>query len=109
MTFGSSTKSQVLFAAMEFTSDSIAKGHLTESMNSDASSYDVGSPASIKKIPGEYPSGGCDSLSDLVALGVALGVGVGVRWSKVESFGCAESVDLMREFSVTHETDLVKG
>ena len=33
--------------------------------------------------------------------------GVGVRWSKADSVSYAESVDSVREFSVTHETDLV--
>ena len=33
--------------------------------------------------------------------------GVSVRWSKTETFSCAESVDLVRECSVTRETDLV--
>ena len=35
----------------------------------------------------------------------ALGVDVG--WSEAEPFGCAESVDSVREISVTRETDLV--
>ena len=33
--------------------------------------------------------------------------GVDVGWSEAEPFGCAESVDLVREMSVTHQTDLV--
>ena len=33
--------------------------------------------------------------------------GVGVECSKAEPFSCAESVDSVRELSVTHETDLV--
>ena len=33
--------------------------------------------------------------------------GVDVRWSGAESFGCAESEDLVLEISVTRETDLV--
>ena len=33
--------------------------------------------------------------------------GVDVGWSKAEPFGCAESVDSVREVSVTRETDLV--
>ena len=33
--------------------------------------------------------------------------GVGVGWSKAETFGCAELVDSVREESVTRETDLV--
>ena len=54
--------------------------------------------ASVKKIPGEYLSGG---MTGLVAPGVDVG------WSGTEPFGCAESVDSVREVSVTHETDLV--
>ena len=34
-------------------------------------------------------------------------LGLGVEWSKVEPFGCAESVDSVRECLVTRETDLV--
>ena len=30
-----------------------------------------------------------------------------VGWSEAEPFGCAESVDSVRELSVTRETDLV--
>ena len=85
---------------MEFISDSIARCHVAESTDADASSYDVGSPASVKKIPREYLSRGCDSLSDLrgmIGL-VATGVGVSVRWSKADSFGYAKSVDSVREF-----------
>ena len=70
-----------------------------------ASSYDVGSPTSVKKIPGEYLSGGCDNLSDLRGMTGLVAPGVG--WSKAEPFDNAESVDLVQEFSVTHETDLV--
>ena len=33
--------------------------------------------------------------------------GVGVGWSKAEPLGCAETVDSVREVSVTRETDLV--
>ena len=36
---------------------------------------------------------------------VALGVSVG--WTKAKSFGCAELVDSVRDFSVTSETDVV--
>ena len=92
---------------MEFISDSITICHVTESMDVDASSYDVGSPMSVKKISGEYLSGGCDSLSDLRGMTGLVAPGVGVRWSRAESFGCAESVDSVRECSVTRETDLV--
>ena len=44
-----------------------------------ASSYDVGSSTSMKKIPGEYLAGGCVSLSDLHGMTalVTLGIGVG--------------------------------
>ena len=56
---------QVLLARMECISDSIARCQVAESAAADASSKDVGSPASVKKIPGEYLSVGCDSLSDL--------------------------------------------
>ena len=92
---------------MEFISDSISRCHVAESADVDASSYDVGSLASEKKIPREYLSGGCDCLSDLRGMTGLVAPGVGVRWSKVESFGCAESVVLVRECSVTSETDLV--
>ena len=50
---------------MECISDSIARCHVVESADADASSYDVGSPASVKKIPGEYLFGGCDNHLDL--------------------------------------------
>ena len=49
---------------------------MIESVDDDASSYDVGSPEFVKKIRGEYLFRGYDSLSDLrgrtglVALGV---------------------------------------
>ena len=33
--------------------------------------------------------------------------GVDVGWSEAEPFGCAESVDSVREMLVTRETDLV--
>ena len=33
--------------------------------------------------------------------------GIDVGWSEVEQFGYAESVDSVREVSVTRETDLV--
>ena len=33
--------------------------------------------------------------------------GVDVGWSEAEPFSCAESVDSVREVSVTRETDLV--
>ena len=62
---------------------------------------------SIKKILGEYLSGGCDSLSDRRGIIGLVVPGVSVRWSKAGSFGCAESVDLVRECSVTRETDVV--
>ena len=39
---------------MELIVDSIAKCQVAELAHADASSYDVGSPASVKKIPGEY-------------------------------------------------------
>ena len=92
---------------MEFISDSIARCHVAESTDVDASSYDVGSLALVKKIPGKYLFGGCDSLSDLRGMSRLAAPGVGVRWTKAESFGCAESVELVLEFSVTRETDLV--
>ena len=59
---------------------------------------DVGSPASVRNILGEYLSGGCDSLSDLRGMTGLVASGVGVRWSEVESFGFAESVDSVRVF-----------
>ena len=61
---------------MEFISDSIARCHVAESADADASSYDLGSFVSVKKIPGEYLSGGCDCLLNLQGITglVALGV-----------------------------------
>ena len=50
---------------MEFISDSIARCNVAEVADADASLYDVGSPTFMKKTPGEYLCGGCDSLSDL--------------------------------------------
>ena len=61
----------------------------------------------VKKIPGEYLSGGCFSLSNLRGMTGLVTPGVGVGWSKAEPFRCAESVDSMREMSVTRGTDLV--
>ena len=86
---------------MEFISDSIARSHVAESADADDSSYDVGSLASVKKIPGEYLSGGCDSLSNLRGMTGQVIPGVDVGWSEVEPFGCAKSVDLVRECSGT--------
>ena len=80
---------------------------MAKSVDADASSYDVGSSTSVKKILGEYLSRGCDSRSDLRGMTGLVALGVGVGWSKAESFGCAESVDSVRECSVTRETDLV--
>ena len=92
---------------MEFISDSIAKCHVAESANVDASSYDVGSPVSLKKIPGEYLFGGCDSLLNLRGMTGLVATRVGVGWLEVEPFGCAESVDSVQEVLFTRETDLV--
>ena len=61
----------------------------------------------MKKIPGEYLSGGCNSLSDLQGITRLVTPGVEVGWSEAEPFGCAESVDSVQEMSVTRETDLV--
>ena len=33
--------------------------------------------------------------------------GVDVRWYEAEPFSCAESVDSVREMSITRETDLI--
>ena len=62
---------------------------------------------SVKKVPGEYLSGGCDSLSDLRGMTGQVAPGVGVGWSEAEPFGCAESVDLVREMLITRDTDIV--
>ena len=78
---------------MEFISYSIARCHVAKSVDANASSYDVCSLALVKKIPGEYPSGRCDCLSDLRGIAGLVASGVGVGWSKAESFDCAESVD----------------
>ena len=59
----------------------------------------------MKKIPGEYLSGDCDSLSDLRGMTGLVAPGVDVGWSEAEPFG--DSVDSVREVLVTHETDLV--
>ena len=61
----------------------------------------------MKKIPGEYLSGGCDSLRDLRGMIGLVAPGVDVGWSEAEPFGCAESEDSVREVSVTREIDLV--
>ena len=55
----------------------------------------------MKKIPGEYLSGGCDSLSDLRGIIGLVAPGVDVGWSEAELFGCAESVDSVLEKSIT--------
>ena len=68
---------------------------------------DVGSPASVRNILGEYLSGGCDSLSDLRGMTGLVAPGVDVEWSEAKPFGCAESEDSVLEMSVTRETDLV--
>ena len=106
--FGNSTKSQVLFAQMECISDSIAICHVAESADADASSYDVDSPTSVKKIPSEYLSGGCDSLLDLRGMTGLVASGVDVGWSEAKPFGCVESVNSVQEVSVTRETNLVR-
>ena len=62
---------------------------------------------SVKKIPGMYLLGGCDSLSDLRGITGLVAPGVDVGWSEAEPFGCAESEDSVLEMSVTRETDLV--
>ena len=61
----------------------------------------------MKNIPGEYLSGGCDSLSDLRGMTGLVALGVDVGWSETTPFGCAELEDSVREMSVTRETDLV--
>ena len=61
----------------------------------------------MKKILGEYLSGGCDSLSDLRGMTGLVPPGVDVGWSEAEPFNCSESVDSVREMSVTREIDLV--
>ena len=80
---------------------------MAESADADASSYDVGSPESVKKIPGEYLFGGCDNLSDLRGMTGLVTSGLYVGWSKADSFGCAESPDSVPEVSATCEADLV--
>ena len=80
---------------------------MAESAAADTSSYDVGSPTSVKKIPGEYLSGGCDSFSDLRGITGLVMPGVVVGWSEAKPFGYAELEDSVLEMSVTRETDLV--
>ena len=92
---------------MECISDSIIRRHVVESADADASSYEVSSPTSVKKISGEYLSRGCNSHSDLRDMTGLVAPGVGVKWSKAEPFDCVESVDSIGELSVTRETDLV--
>ena len=60
-----------------------------------------------RRLLGEYLSGGCDSLSDLRGMTGLVVPGVNVGRSEAEPFGCAESVDSVRELSVTRETNLV--
>ena len=62
---------------------------------------------SVKKIPGEYLSGGCDSCSELRGMTGLVAPGGGVGWSEAEPFNCAESVDSVQNLSVARETDLV--
>ena len=62
---------------------------------------------SVKKMPGEYLFGGCDSLSDLRGMTGLVAPVVNVGWSEAEPFGCTESEDSVLEISVTRETDLV--
>ena len=78
---------------MEFISDSIARCQVAELAAADASPYDVGSPTLVKNIPGEYLSGGCDSLSDLRGMTGLVALGVNVGWLEAEPVGCAELVD----------------
>ena len=47
---------------------------------------------SVKKIPGEYLSGGCDSLSDLRGMTRLVALGVSVGWSKAEPFDYARVI-----------------
>ena len=94
---------------MEFIANSISRCQVTESAEADASSYDTGSLASVKQIPGEYLSGGYDSLSDLRS-GIGLVTsGIEVGWSKAETFSCAESssVESVLEVSATRDADLM--
>ena len=62
---------------------------------------------SVKKIPGEYLSGGCDSLSDLRGMTRLVAPGFDVGWSEAQPFGYGKLVDSVREVSITHETNLV--
>ena len=62
---------------------------------------------SVKKIPGEYLSGGCDSLSDLRGMTGLVAPGVDVGWSEAGPFGLTESQNSVLEMSVTRDTDLV--
>ena len=71
----------------------MTRRHVAESADADAFSYGVGSQTSVKKILGEYLSGGCDSLLDLRGMIGLVAPGVDVGWSKAELFGFAESMD----------------
>mgnify|MGYP007069689069 CR=1 FL=1 len=96
-----------MFAQMECISNSIARCHVAESADANASSYDVCSPTSIKNIPVEYLPEGCDNITDHRGITGLVPLGVDVGWSNAKTFGCAESVDSVRELLVTLETDLV--
>ena len=82
---------------------------MVESVNADASSYDVGSSASMKKILGKYLFGGCVNLSNRLGRTGLVASGVWVRWSRAETFGYAKSVgaDSVLDDSTIHEADLV--
>ena len=53
---------------MELISNSIARCHVVESVHAKASSYDVGSLASVKNIPREYLSDAYDCRSHLLGM-----------------------------------------
>ena len=94
---------------MKFISDSIARCQVVESTVADASSYDVGSSASIKKILGEYPSRGCDSVSALLGMTRLVRSCIRVGWSGTETLVYAKSAgaDSVLEDSATRDANLM--
>ena len=80
-----------------------------KTMRPFCSSYDIGSLASVKKIPWEYLSRGCGSLSNLRGMTGLVQSDVEVGWFEAETFGCAKSdvVKSVLEVLATHEVDVV--
>jgi hypothetical protein len=90
---GSSTKSQVPFARMEFNFDSIASCQLAASVDFIASRYVVGSPTSVQNKPREYLSGGCDSRCD--GRGTTRLAGSSVIVPRLSKLGSSDPIELI--------------